>query len=171
MGHITFVVGGARSGKSSYAVGLASKAKKAAFIATCEALDREMALRIKKHRRDRPGSWTTYEEPRELAALVNSLHAGHDFVLIDCLTLFVSNLILKKRKPGEIERHINSVIKALKKRKSPSVIVSNEVGLGIVPNTRLGRDFRDVAGSINKVVAERSDRMVFMISGIPWRIK
>ena len=110
-------------------------------------------------------------EPRNRADLVKGLPSTHDFVLIDCLTLFVSNLLLRKKNPKEIEREIVAVIKILRKRKGHSVIVSNEVGLGIVPHTRLGRDFRDVAGRINKAVAEKSDRMVFMISGIPWRIK
>jgi len=130
-----------------------------------------MAARIKRHRSERPKNWVTYEEPRRLARLAGTLPAGHDFIIIDCLTLFVSNMMHAKESPEIIEKETISAIAALKKRKGCSAIVSNEVGLGIVPDTKLGRKFRDIAGRINKIAAERSDRMVFMISGIPLRIK
>jgi len=168
---ITFIVGGARSGKSEYALGLASKAKEVAFIATCEALDEEMVDRIKLHKLSRPKHWTTYEEPLAVAEIIRKRSAGHGLILIDCLTLLVTNLLLKRKTIEQVELEIVSIMKALEKHKGHSVIVSNEVGLGIVPHTRLGRDFRDIAGRMNKIVAERSDRMFFMISGIPWRVK
>ncbi len=171
MGKITFIVGGARSGKSEYALKLAFKAKDVAFIATCEALDDEMAARIKLHKLSRPKHWTTYEEPLAVAEILKKRSAGHDLILIDCLTLLVTNLLLKKKTTGQIETEVVSTMKALKRHKGASVIVSNEVGLGIVPDNRLGRVFRDIAGQMNKIVAERSGRVIFMVSGIPWRIK
>ena len=171
MGKIAFIVGGARSGKSNYALKMAAKHKKAAFVATCEALDNEMAARIKKHREERPKNWQTFEEPVEVAALIGNIPAGCGCVLIDCLTLLVSNMLLKKKSAKKIEEEVKAILRVLKKRKSPSILVSNEVGLGIVPNSRLGRDFRDIAGVVNKLVAERADRVLFMVSGIPWRIK
>ncbi len=171
MGKIIFIVGGARGGKSSYALTLAATAKKVAFIATCEALDDEMARRIRKHKQERPKHWITFEEPLNVSALIRKISANHDFILIDCLTLLVTNLLLKKRKTKEIEGEILLVLNALKKHKGISVIVSNEVGMGIVPDSRLGRGFRDIAGLINKIVAERSGRVVFMVAGVPLTIK
>lgn len=171
MNKITFILGGARSGKSEYALKLASKAKNVAFIATCEALDDEMARRIKMHRSSRPKHWTAYEEPLAVAKIIKKRSARHDTILIDCLTLFVTNLLLKKKTTEQIEQEVLSIMKALEKHKGSSVIVSNEVGLGIVPHTRLGREFRDIAGRMNKIVAEKSARVIFMVSGIPWRIK
>lgn len=171
MGKITFVLGGARSGKSEYALKLASKAKDAVFIATCQALDDEMAARIKLHKNSRPKDWTTYEEPLEVAAIVEKKCRAHDIILIDCLTLLVANLLLKKHTAEEIEKEIVSIVKALNRYRGSSVIVSNEVGLGLVPRNKLGREFRDIAGTVNKIVARGADRVFFMVSGIPWRIK
>lgn len=171
MGKITFIVGGARSGKSAYAVSMAKAARKCAFVATCEARDDEMKRRIKLHKSSRPEGWTTFEEPLSIAALIRKIPAAHDFILIDCLTLLVTNLLLKKRSAKAIENEARAVLKALKARKGTSVIVSNEVGLGIVPDNRLGRDFRDIAGRINALVAGKAYRVFFMVSGIPWRIK
>ena len=171
MGKITFIIGGARSGKSGHALKLAGGAKRVAFVATCEALDNEMAMRIKDHKNDRPKHWTTFEEPLAVSALIRRISAAHDLILIDCLTLLVSNLFLKKRAPQKIEKEIIAIMEELKKRKRSSIVVSNEVGLGIVPDNRLGREFRDVAGRVNKIAAERSAQVLFMVSGIPWRIK
>jgi len=168
---IIFIVGGARSGKSEYALNVASKAKNVAFIATCEALDDEMASRIKMHKSSRPKHWATYEEPLAVAEIIKKLSAGHNFILIDCLTLLITNLLLKKKTVEQIELEVVAIMRALEIHKGPSVIVSNEVGLGIVPHTRLGREFRDIAGRMNKIVAEKSGRVIFMVSGIPWRIK
>ena len=171
MGKITFILGGARSGKSEYALKLAAKSKDVAFIATCRALDNEMRKRIKLHKDSRPKHWKTYEEPLEVALLIRNMAARHDVILIDCLTLLITNLLLKKNTAEEIEGEIVSIMKALKARKGSSVIVSNEVGLGIVPHTRLGREFRDIAGRINKIVAERSNQVFFMVSGMPLKLK
>lgn len=171
MGKITFILGGARSGKSEYALKLANRTGKVAFIATCQALDREMLNRIKLHKASRPKNWVTYEEPLEVAALVRKRIATDHLILIDCLTLLVTNLLLTKKQAKQIEGEVISIMKALKARRGSSVIVSNEVGLGIVPHTRLGRGFRDIAGCANKVAAKWSDRVVFMVSGMPLKIK
>jgi len=172
MGRIIFILGGARSGKSTYAIELAKKNKgKVAFIATCQALDEEMARRIEFHKKTRPGDWQTFEEPCKVSGLLNKITAKFDVILLDCLTLLVSNLMLKGLKEGAIAKEINNILFFLNKSKTKAIIVSNEVGLGIVPKTKLGRSFRDVAGKINQAVARKSDKVFFMVSGIPWRIK
>lgn len=171
MGKITFIIGGARSGKSQYAVKLIGEDKKTAFVATCQSKDQEMLKRIMLHKKRRPKSWHTFEEPQNVSGLLKKIGNKYEWVLIDCLTLLVSNLLLKKNKEDAIENEINKILSLLKKIKAKSVIVSNEVGLGIVPQTKVGRDFRDIAGRINQMVAEKSDRVFFVVSGIPWRIK
>jgi adenosylcobinamide kinase / adenosylcobinamide-phosphate guanylyltransferase len=171
MGKIIFITGGARSGKSTYAASLAEKHKSVAFVATCQALDKEMARRIKLHQQDRPGNWKTFEEPKEVAGLINALDNRFDCILIDCLTLLVSNLLLAKRKEEAILKEIETTLKNLRKKKAQAVIVSNEVGLGLVPANKLGRDFRDIAGKVNQLVAKQADTVFFTISGIPVKIK
>jgi len=172
MAEIIFILGGARSGKSTYALGLAKKEKKkVAFIATCQAMDKEMAQRIKLHRKIRPKDWQTFEEPRNVADLLNKIRAEFQVIIIDCITLLISNLMLKGRKEGVVIKEINSILSALKKIEGKAFIVSNELGLGIVPKNKLGRDFRDIAGKINQLIAGESDKVFFMISGIAWKIK
>ena len=170
MGKITFILGGARSVKSTYALKLAAKRNKVAFIATCQARDKEMSERIKLHKRSRPLHWETFEEPCAPSVLLNKIGDGFEIILIDCLTLLISNLMLKGMKEDKIKQEIDSLIDVLKKIKAESIIVSNEVGLGIVPNNKLARDFRDIAGKINQVVAEESSRVFFMVSGMPIQI-
>jgi len=171
MGKIIFITGGARSGKSTYAASLAGKHKSVAFVATCQALDKEMARRIKLHQQDRPGNWETFEEPKEVAGLINDLDNRFDCILIDCLTLLVSNLLLAKHKEEAILKEIEKTLKNLRKKKAQAVIVSNEVGLGLVPANKLGRDFRDIAGKVNQLAAKQADEVFFTVSGIPWNIK
>lgn len=172
MGKIIFILGGARSGKSTHAIELAKKDKvRVAFIATCQVLDKEMALRIKFHKKTRPGNWQTFEEPYNVSGLLNKITTKFEVILLDCLTLFVSNLLLKGLKEDAITKEVNNILFFLNKSKAKTIIVSNEVGLGIVPNTKLGRGFRDIAGRINQAIARKSNEVFFMISGIPWRIK
>lgn len=172
MGKIIFILGGARSGKSAYALQLAKKGKsRAAFIATCQELDKEMSERIKFHKKSRPANWQTFEEPYKVSDLVNKVGVKFGVILIDCLTLLVSNLMLKGAKKRSINREAYNILSALNKIKAKAIIVSNEVGLGIVPNNKLGRNFRDIAGKINQIVAKESDEAYFMVSGIPWKIK
>ncbi len=172
MGKIILILGGARSGKSTYALTLAKKSRqKVAFIATCQALDAEMAERIRLHKIKRPKTWQTFEEPYNLSGVLGETGNKFQVVLLDCLTLFVSNLMLKGKKEGDILNEVGGILALLKKACKKAIIVSNEVGLGIVPNSRLGRNFRDVAGKANQLVAANSDQVFFMISGIPVKIK
>ncbi|MDP2932893.1 MAG: bifunctional adenosylcobinamide kinase/adenosylcobinamide-phosphate guanylyltransferase, partial [bacterium] len=166
MGKITFIIGGARSGKSGYAAGLAESIKgKVAFIATCQPLDDEMKKRITQHRKNRPANWQTFEAWTGLASVLKKVSGGFDCVLIDCLTLFVSNLLVNGRCEKEVSAQIKQALAVLKKQKGAAIIVSNEVGLGIVPLNKLARDFRDIAGRINQIVAKSADEVIFMAAG------
>ena len=173
MGRLTFILGGARSGKSQYAASLAAKYGKrnVIYIATGEAKDTEMMRRISSHKAARPSHWKTYEEPLAVSKLLDSIDCAKGVVLIDCLTLLVSNLMLKRKPQRAIEDEIYDIMTKLGKSKSRAIVVSNEVGLGIVPANSLAREFRDIAGSVNKIAAEMSDEVIFMVSGIPMRIK
>jgi len=173
MGKLIFILGGARSGKSSFALRLASDrhAKNVAFIATGEALDKEMRRRVRLHRNSRPAHWKTFEEPRRVAEAIKEMGGRFELILIDCLTLLVSNLLLNNTKEKAIEKEITMILNALRRTGSECIIVSNEVGLGIVPGNALARDFRDVAGRVNQIVAKAADEVFFTVSGIPWRIK
>ncbi|MDD5130499.1 MAG: bifunctional adenosylcobinamide kinase/adenosylcobinamide-phosphate guanylyltransferase [Candidatus Omnitrophica bacterium] len=171
MNKITLILGGARSGKSSYALSLAKQYKKVAFIATCLGLDKEMRERIRLHKESRPKHWKTFEVPEDLAGLVEKLGNSFDCVLIDCLTLLVSNLILSKNSQQQILKKIEELMFVLNKKKSKIILVSNEVGLGLVPVNKLGRDFRDVAGRVNQIAANNSDEVFFMVAGIPLNVK
>ncbi len=171
MGKITFILGGARSGKSSFAIKLGKKSKaKTAFIATCEPKDLEMKRRISLHQKVRPAYWRTFEEPLKVSGLLKKISSKFDLILIDCLTLLISNMMLNNAKDSAIEAEAKKILSLLKKNKADSIIVSNEVGLGIVPNNKLGRDFRDIAGRVNCLVAGESDEAFFMVSGIPLKI-
>jgi adenosylcobinamide kinase/adenosylcobinamide-phosphate guanylyltransferase len=162
------VTGGARSGKSRYALGLAeSLGTDRLFVATAEARDAEMAERIQAHRRERGGGWTTIEEPCEVAALV----ARAEVVLIDCLTLWVSNLMLRNGPATDLTREFERLAVAVARAENQVVLVTNEVGLGIVPDNALARQFRDHAGHLAQLVARACDRVVLMCAGIPLDIK
>lgn len=172
MGNMTFIVGGARSGKSRHAAFLAGKCgRKIAFIATCNPSDAEMKKRVRLHQAARPGHWHTFEEPSEIVPLLKKIGNDYDGILIDCLTLLVSNWMLKKMKPAEIEWEAGKLASCLRRIRAKTIIVSNEVGLGIVPGNKLARDFRDIAGKVNQKVAGEADRVIFMVSGLPMQIK
>jgi len=171
MNRITLILGGARSGKSSYALGLAKKYKKVAFIATCLGLDKEMQERIRLHKESRPKHWKTFEEPKDLAKLLGGLSSNFDCILIDCLTLLISNLILSKNSQKQILKMIEELLFVLSKKKARIILVSNEVGLGLVPVNKLGREFRDVAGRVNQMTAKNADEVFFVAAGIPLKIK
>lgn len=172
MGKIVFISGGARSGKSQYAVRLAkSNYRQVLFIATACASDKEMQLRIKLHKKDRPCDWKTIEEPKNIVSLVKDISKKVDLVIIDCLTLFISNLMLDNRSDVFIERQLNSLLKTLKRSQFDSILISGEVGLGVVPDNHLARRFRDLAGRVNQNVASMSDEAYFIIAGLPLKIK
>lgn len=171
MKKITLILGGARSGKSTYALSLAKKYKKVAFIATCQGLDKEMRERIKLHKESRPKHWETFEEPRDLVKLLDKINSSFDCILIDCLTLLVSNLVLAGDGQEAVIRNIEGLLFVLGKKRARIILVSNEVGLGLVPVNKLGRDFRDISGRVNQLVAAKADEVFFTVSGIALKIK
>ena len=165
---VTLLLGGARSGKSRRALQLAEAAAPTrTFIATAEPLDDEMASRIAKHQADRGRGWTTCEAPIGLVqALQRTVKPGH-VVLVDCLTLWLSNLVHHDR---NIDEEIRRLLDALT-LPGDLILVSNEIGLGLVPTTPLGRSFRDQQGWLNQAVAEASDRVEFVAAGLPLVLK
>ncbi|WP_108881671.1 bifunctional adenosylcobinamide kinase/adenosylcobinamide-phosphate guanylyltransferase [Anderseniella sp. Alg231-50] len=166
---ITFILGGARSGKSSRAQSLAEAAgPKRCYIATAQAFDDEMKLRIATHRADRGEGWTTLEAALELADAVTSAGSTCDVVLIDCLTLWLSNLMHHE---SDIAQETIKLTAALKHCPVPVFVVSNEVGLSIVPENRLAREFRDAQGRLNQDVAAAADIVELVAAGLPLRLK
>jgi adenosyl cobinamide kinase/adenosyl cobinamide phosphate guanylyltransferase len=162
-GQIIFVLGGARSGKSRHAEALMTAHPPPwRYVATGQAFDDEMRVRIATHRARRDARWNTLEAPLDLAAAL----AVDAPVLVDCLTLWVSNLLL-----ADCEPDWPGLLAALDARNAPTVLVSNEVGLGIVPDNALARRFRDMAGVLHQRVAARADRVVLMVAGIPMVVK
>ncbi len=163
------VLGGARSGKSAYAQALAeAAASERVYVATAEAGDAEMADRIARHRETRGLGWSTREAPLDLAeALAAEARSGR-VVLADCLTLWISNLMLSGH---DVEAATAALTRALGALEGPAILVSNEVGLALVPETRLGRDFRDLQGRVNAAVANACDAVVFVAAGLPTLLK
>ena len=173
MSKMIFVFGGARSGKSRYAVEAARRyGTKSVFIATAAALDDEMRERIRLHKISRPKGWGLIEEPMNLSDAVLGLKAIYDVAVIDCVGLWVSNLLMANMKDGDIEKRTKKLAASIIKAKiSRVIIVSNEVGEGIVPGDPLSRRFRDLVGSANQVMAAKADEVIMMKAGIPIIIK
>ncbi len=171
-GKIYFITGGARSGKSAYAEKLAhGLTGKRAYIATAQALDAEMAARIEKHRKDRGDTWDTYEEPLAVAELLRKLSSRYQVALLDCLTLWLSNVMAHTDGDGAVLSRVEDLVQAITGFEGMCIVVSNEVGLGIVPDNPLARKFRDFAGMLNQKVAQAADEVYFTAAGIPVRIK
>lgn len=201
---IIFIIGGARSGKSSFVLKEASKISgRKAYIATAEALDREMKERIEKHKKDRGNNWDTYEEPLKVSTILSDIKDKYNVIVLDCLTLWLSNMLNRAqntepaysprgpaRTGGEagrtgrhrtqiIEDNIQGFIDVLKDFSVCSLgsgfcnlyVVSNEVGMGIVPDNKMAREFRDWAGFLNQKIAEIADEVYLIAAGIPLRIK
>jgi adenosylcobinamide kinase/adenosylcobinamide-phosphate guanylyltransferase len=166
---ITLVLGGARSGKSRYAEALVTgAAASGTYIATAEAGDAEMAARIARHRAGRGACWRTVEEPLDVAGAITAHADPARPILVDCLTLWLSNLL----GAGRIGEHESEMLLgALRDAAGPVVLVANEVGMGLVPETPLGREFRDEAGRLNQAVAALADRVVFVAAGLPLELK
>jgi adenosylcobinamide kinase / adenosylcobinamide-phosphate guanylyltransferase len=166
---VTLVLGGARSGKSRYAERLVEAAAPAGtYCATAEAGDTEMAARIAAHRARRGAFWRTVEAPLALAPVIAGEPTPERPLLIDCLTLWLSNLLLAGR---PVEEETAALCRALQLAAGPVVLVANEVGMGLVPETSLGRRFRDAAGRLNQQVAAIADRVVFVAAGLPLVLK
>ncbi len=163
------VLGGARSGKSAYAQSLAeAHASERLYVATAEPADEEMAARIARHRASRGKSWTTLEEPLKVPQALRSLAHPGGVILVDCLTLWLSNLMLAGRDPEAAIARLADAIGALA---GPAILVSNETGMGIVPEHKLGRDFRDWQGRANRRIAQACDAAVFLAAGLPVQLK
>lgn len=161
---LVVLLGGARGGKSALAVELGRRWPGAVtFVATGEARDEEMRERIERHRRARPANWQLVEEPRELASL--PVWRANDLVILDCLTLWIANLLEAERDEETILGAARELAALALARNAPTVVVSNEVGLGVVPATPLGRQFQDLLGAVNRVFAERADRALFVVAG------
>jgi len=164
---LTLVLGGARSGKSRHAEGLiAALPPPWTYVATAEAGDEEMAARIKSHRERRGAQWRTIEAPQELAKALSA--CGDGPVLVDCLTLWLSNLMLVE---ANVEEETAQLEETLAAANGPLVLVANEVGSGIVPSYPLGRRFRDMQGILNQRMAARAERVILMVAGLPLALK
>ena len=167
----TLILGGVRSGKSRYAAQLALvTACPVALIVTGRALDEEMAARIATHRRNRPTHWAVVEEPIHLAAALREAAAAARLVIVDCLTLWLSNLLCGED-AGALERETEDLLATLPELSVDCVLVSNEVGLGIIPASALARRFGDAAGTLHQALAARCDRVVLMVAGLPVSLK
>ena len=168
-GSSLFVLGGARSGKSRYAQSRAEAiAGDPVFVATAEAFDDEMRERIARHRADRDARWRTVEAPRDLPAAIDALNDDKAVVLVDCLTLWVSNLLLAD---ADIPLAGRELCAAIARFEGTLILVANEVGLGIVPDNALARQFRDAAGQLNQSVAAAADEVVLLTAGLPLTLK
>jgi adenosylcobinamide kinase/adenosylcobinamide-phosphate guanylyltransferase len=185
MSKLILITGGARSGKSIFAESTAkSLGEKVLYVATSIPFDDEMKMRVKKHREQRPKHWETVEAYKDIHDHIKPLLNGKSTVLVDCITVMITNILferhtdfdnLKSEDYTDLEASVNtyivSLINFIKGCEVPFILVTNEVGMGLVPDTVLGRLFRDIAGRANQKLAEASDEVYFCVSGIPVRIK
>jgi adenosylcobinamide kinase/adenosylcobinamide-phosphate guanylyltransferase len=169
---VIFITGGCRSGKSRYALDYANRHfSKKLYLATCEVLDQEMAQRVENHKKMRGPEWQTVEEPLEVVEKVRRYGDEAEVVLLDCITLWLSNLLLKWDDDSKVTGEVDRLIETLKKSQASFLIVSNEVGMGIVPADPLSRRFRDLSGTANQRIAEVADTLILMVSGLPIFLK
>jgi len=172
MGLTTLITGGCRSGKSRQALVLAKGISGyKVFVATAEARDEEMKERIARHRKERGGEWETVEEPVDLVHTFQRLENQKGVVVLDCLTLWISNLMLRGDSSENILNEAGRLEEQLKRMPCETVIITNEVGSGIVPENSLAREFRDLAGEINQRFAASCDRVIHMVAGIAMNLK
>ncbi len=166
------ILGGARSGKSRYALDRARSLEgPTAFVATAQALDAEMALRIQRHKADRPAGWLTVEEPLELVAALRRLVGQVQVAVVDCLTLWVANRFRKEPLDEPILAEAADLAKLFAERPYHAILVSNEVGLGVHPETAVGLRFRDLLGLVNQEIAAAADQVIWMAAGLPLTLK
>ncbi len=172
MGRKILITGGCRSGKSRHALAMAGEISgEKLYVATAEALDSEMAERIAKHKRERGEAWETFEEPRELLKVFKQLECRIGVLILDCLTLWISNMLIRDCTQEFILDEARQLIDQGDNMHCQLIFVTNEVGAGIVPENKLARDFRDIAGEVNQRIAEHCDEVIHMVSGIPVMIK
>jgi adenosylcobinamide kinase / adenosylcobinamide-phosphate guanylyltransferase len=170
-GRLVFVLGGAASGKSEAALRLAGRKGPKAFVATGQGLDNEMSARIARHQATRSSDWTTAEVPIELSRWFMRNAKRYRTIVVDCITLWLSNLQRKRRIEAAIGKQVTELLKAMRTTAATVVIVSNELGLGLVPVEQSVRAFRDVAGRVNQQIVAEADEVHFVISGVPLRLK
>jgi adenosylcobinamide kinase/adenosylcobinamide-phosphate guanylyltransferase len=167
-----FITGGARSGKSRLAERLAEGfGEPLCYIATGEARDGEMAERIDRHRQRRGSAWQTVEEPLQLVEAIRAADSGCRAILVDCITLWITNLLFHHDAVEPVLAEVRTLAELLPTLQTPLIMVSNEVGMGIVPENALARSFRDLAGHTNQILAEAADEAFVTISGIPMKLK
>lgn len=197
MARITFILGGARSGKSAFAEGLARKYNDVVYIATAETKDEEMRERVRIHRERRPLNWKTIESPFHVDKVVSGLTGKAGLVLIDCITLYITNMLLNddtvmdrgerpfaptsfcsktqkvnpRQRQQEILAEIHKLMQVCRESEYDVILISNEVGLSIVPDNALSREFRDIAGYANQILAGEANEVYFVVAGIARRIK
>ena len=169
MSCLTLVTGGGRSGKSAYALSRALGYESRAFIATAEAVDAEMRKRIDRHKRERAGSFITIEEPLDLADALGRISSGASVAVIDCLAVWIGNLM--HQRPSREQESIDAFLAALTTATVDLIVVTNEVGMGIIPENEISRQYRDLLGMVNQRVADMAQKVILMISGIPVVIK
>ena len=179
MSKITLILGGARSGKSSYAQSLAEESgKSVTFIATAQALDDEMSARIQKHRAERHVNWDTLEIPSEIASHVQRIKS--EVIILDCVTLLASNLLMHFVRDDHVDeapfqlalqKEVEELVVAMRGQERDWIIISNELGLGLVPPYQMGRVYRDWLGWANQRLARKADKVIFMVAGIPMILK
>lgn len=169
---LIFITGGCRSGKSRFALDYANRHfSRKLYLATCEILDEEMAQRVEMHKKMRGPDWQTIEEPLEVVQKIRQYGNEVEVILLDCITLWLSNLLMGWDDDGRVMEEVEKLTEALKESPSSFILVSNEVGMGIVPADPFSRRFRDIAGWANQKLAESVDTVIFMVSGIPIFLK
>lgn len=185
MGRIVFITGGARSGKSRFAESLFDGKDDVLYVATALGFDEEMRERINRHRQQRNPAWETVECYRNFARVLHGRLAGRGHMILDCITLMINNIMVvdsgvdwdsagpdeADRIEGEILREVSDFMAVARNVSGVALVVSNEIGLGLVPPTPLGRHYRDIAGKVNQMLAFQADEAYLMVSGIPLKIK
>jgi adenosylcobinamide kinase/adenosylcobinamide-phosphate guanylyltransferase len=171
MYRITLITGGSRSGKSKHALERSATYLNKGFVATAEATDDEMRARIERHRRERDPSYFTIEEPVDLETALRSLPEVTEVAVVDCVTVWLGNLLHKERIEGETCPEIEAFLDMLESPPCDLILVTNEVGMGLIPADPASRRFRDIAGSINQELAKRAHEVVLTVSGVPVKIK
>lgn len=176
MGKVVLISGGIRSGKSSFALKKAKELPgKKVFLAVAQPIDKEMIERIKRHQQERGSQWVTIEEPLEIAKKLKELIKDHQVILVECLTTWVGNMLYHIQNKDLIEERFKQLTKLLKqnlKKKMANIfIVTNETGLGIVPDNLLAREYLELLGKLNQMIVEISDEVYFMIAGLPLKLK
>jgi len=170
------ILGGAQSGKSKYALRLGEEyieankgAARGLYVATAQPLDQEMKEKIRRHRLERGPQWETVEEPTEIPKIIRQCSGIYPVILVDCLTLWLSNLM--KHKPDSVEHSVLDLFEALSEITTPAILVSNEIGLGLVPGKAVGRRYRDLSGRLHQKLAEICDKVILIVAGLPLKLK